>query len=159
MASLRIWRTAAAALLLVVLVTTATAATAGTTTPNRQPRAHYCKQVDAYRIRSCAKAILPTTPVGPQLAWVLDQFAGDAATLTEAEVRAHFSAEYFAVWGQQRSPEVLIGVLQGPSPSSVRSASLASPTRQGNGRRWRSCKTPRACELRSRSASPPPAQR
>jgi pimeloyl-ACP methyl ester carboxylesterase len=113
MASIRIWRTAAAALLLVVLVTTATAATAATTTPNRQPRAHYCKQVDAYRIRSCAKAILPTTPVGPQLAWVLDQFAGHAATLTEAEVRAHFSAEYFAVWGQQRSPEVLIGVLQG----------------------------------------------
>jgi hypothetical protein len=73
--------------LVVLLVSTATAAAA------RAPEeAHYCRLVDAYRIRSCATAILPSTPVGPQLAWVLAQFAGDATTLTEAEVRAHFSA-------------------------------------------------------------------
>ena len=58
MASLRTWRTAAAALLLVVLATTATTATAGATTPGHQ-QAHYCKQVDAYRIKTCATAILP----------------------------------------------------------------------------------------------------
>jgi pimeloyl-ACP methyl ester carboxylesterase len=106
MASLRTWRTVAAALLLVMLATTATATAAGTTTPD--PQAHYCKKVDAYRIKTCAKPILPATPVGRQLGWVLAQLAGEAATLTEAEVRAHFSAEYFAVWGEQRSPAVLV---------------------------------------------------
>jgi pimeloyl-ACP methyl ester carboxylesterase len=108
MASLRTWRTVAGALLvLVVLATTSTTATAEATTPGHQ-HARYCKQVDAYRITSCAKAILPTTPVGRQLRWVLAQLAGEAATLTEAEVRTHFSAEYFAVWGEQRSPSVLV---------------------------------------------------
>jgi pimeloyl-ACP methyl ester carboxylesterase len=106
MASLRTWRTVAAALLLVMLATTATATAAGTTTPD--PQAHYCKQVDAYRLKTCATPILPATPVGRQLGWVLAQLAGEAATLTEAEVRAHFSAEYFAVWGEQRSPAVLV---------------------------------------------------
>jgi hypothetical protein len=76
--------------------------------PGHQPRAHYCKQVDAYRLKTCAKALLPAGPLGRQLAWVLAQLAGDAATLTEAEVRVHFSAEYFAVWGEQRSPAVLV---------------------------------------------------
>ena len=106
---IRPWRTAVAGLLVVLVVSTATAAAA--TAP--EDTAHYCRLVDAYRIRSCATAILPSTPVGPQLAWVLAQFAGDATTLTEAEVRAHFSAEYFTVWGEQRSPEVLIGAMQG----------------------------------------------
>jgi pimeloyl-ACP methyl ester carboxylesterase len=106
MASLRTWSTVAAALLLMMLATTATATAAGTTTPD--PQAHYCKKVDAYRIKTCAKPILPATPVGRQLGWVLAQLAGEAATLTEAEVRAHFSAEYFAVWGEQRSPAVLV---------------------------------------------------
>jgi pimeloyl-ACP methyl ester carboxylesterase len=39
---------------------------------------------------------------------VLAQLAGDAGTLTEAEVRAHFSAEFFAVWEEERSPAVLV---------------------------------------------------
>ena len=106
---IRPWRTAVAGLLVVLVVSTATAAAA--TAP--EDTAHHCRLVDAYRIRSCATAILPSTPVGPQLAWVLAQFAGDATTLTEAEVRAHFSAEYFTVWGEQRSPEVLIGAMRG----------------------------------------------
>jgi pimeloyl-ACP methyl ester carboxylesterase len=112
MRSLRTWRTVAAAMLLVILATTATTATAGTTTPGHQPRARYCKQVDAYRIKTCAKALLPAGPLGRQLQWVLAQLAGEAATLTEAEVRAHFSAEYFAVWGEQRSPAVLVEAFQ-----------------------------------------------
>jgi pimeloyl-ACP methyl ester carboxylesterase len=108
MRPLRTWRTVAAAMLLVILATTATTATAGTTTPGHQPRARYCKQVDAYRLKTCAKAILPDSLLGRQLQWVLAQLAGEAATLTEAEVRTHFSAEYFAVWGEQRSPSVLV---------------------------------------------------
>jgi pimeloyl-ACP methyl ester carboxylesterase len=81
--------------------TLAAAGPAGTATAGgsktREQRAHYCKQVDAYRIKSCARAILPATPVGRQLGWVLAQLAGAAATLTEAEVRAHFSAEYLTI--------------------------------------------------------------
>ena len=107
MRPLRTWRTVAAALLLVVLATTSTTAAASARIPGHQ-EAHYCEQVDAYRLKTCAKALLPAGPLGRQLQWVLAQLAGEAATLTEAEVRAHFSAEYFAVWGEQRSPAVLV---------------------------------------------------
>ena len=58
MASLRTWRTVATAMLLVVLATTATAAAAGATTPAPQ-QAHYCKRVDAYRIKTCATSHPP----------------------------------------------------------------------------------------------------
>jgi pimeloyl-ACP methyl ester carboxylesterase len=105
--SLRTWRTAVATLLLVALATTSTTAAASARTPGHQ-QAHYCKQVDAYRLKTCAKALLPAGPLGRQLQWVLAQLAGEATTLTEAEVRTHFSAEYFAVWGEQRSPSVLV---------------------------------------------------
>jgi pimeloyl-ACP methyl ester carboxylesterase len=107
MRPLRTWRTVAAALLLVALATTSTTAAASARIPGHQ-EAHYCKQVDAYRLKTCAKALLPAGPLGRQLQWVLAQLGGEAATLTEAEVRAHFSAEYFAVWGEQRSPSVLV---------------------------------------------------
>jgi pimeloyl-ACP methyl ester carboxylesterase len=107
MRPLRTWRTVAAALLLVALATTSTTAAASGRIPGHQ-EAHYCKQVDAYRLKTCAKALLPAGPLGRQLQWVLAQLGGEAATLTEAEVRAHFSAEYFAVWGEQRSPSVLV---------------------------------------------------
>jgi pimeloyl-ACP methyl ester carboxylesterase len=111
MRPLRTWRTVAAALLLVALATTSTTAAARTRIPGHQ-QAHYCKQVDAYRLKTCAKALLPAGPLGRQLQWVLAQLAGEAATLTEAEVRAHFSAEYFAVWGEQRSPAVLVAAFR-----------------------------------------------
>jgi pimeloyl-ACP methyl ester carboxylesterase len=104
MASLRTWRTAAATLLLVALATTSTTAAAGARTPGHQ-QAHYCKQVDAYRLRTCAEALLPAGPLGRQLRWELAQLAGEAATLTEAEVRAHFSAEFLTV---MMPPEVVI---------------------------------------------------
>jgi pimeloyl-ACP methyl ester carboxylesterase len=112
MPSLRTWRTVTAALLLVVLAATATTATAGATTSGHQERAHYCRKVDAYRLKTCARPILPATPVGRQLGWVLAQLAGAAATLTEAEVRAHFLSEYFAVWGDERSPEALVALFR-----------------------------------------------
>jgi pimeloyl-ACP methyl ester carboxylesterase len=96
MASLRTWRTAAATLLLVALATTSTTAAASTRTPGNQ-QAHYCKQVDAYRIKTCAKALLPAGPLGRQLRWELAQLTGEAPTLTEAEVRAHVSAQFLTV--------------------------------------------------------------
>ena len=109
MASLRTWRMVTAALLLVALATTATTATAGATTSGHQEHAHYCKQVDAYRIKTCAKALLPAGPLGRQLRWELAQLAGEATTLTEAEVRAHVSAEFLTV---MMPPEVVIQFFQ-----------------------------------------------
>jgi pimeloyl-ACP methyl ester carboxylesterase len=88
---------------------------AGTATANstsRNHQAHYCKQVDAYRIKTCAKALLPASPLGRQLRWVLAQLAGEATTLTQAEVRAHFSAQFFAVWREEWSPAVLVAAFQ-----------------------------------------------
>ena len=107
MTSIRTWRTAVAGLLLVALATTGTAAAAGSQATDN--RAHYCKRVDAYRIKTCAKALLPAGPLGRQLRWELAQLAGEAATLTEAEVRAHFSAEFLTV---VMPPEVVIQFFQ-----------------------------------------------
>jgi pimeloyl-ACP methyl ester carboxylesterase len=84
-----------AGMLVAATITTGTAATAGSRTTDQQ--AHYCKQVDAYRIKTCAKPVLPATPVGRQLRWVLAQLAGEAASLTEAEVRAHVSGEFLTI--------------------------------------------------------------
>jgi hypothetical protein len=109
MASLRTWRTVTVALLLlVVLASTATTTTAGATTPSHQ-QAHYCKQVDAYRLKTCATAMLPAGPLGQQLRWELDQLAGEAATLTEAEVQAHVSPEFLTV---MFPPKVVIQFFQ-----------------------------------------------
>jgi hypothetical protein len=105
MKPIRTWRAAIAGLLLVALATTGTAAAAEAPADT----AHYCKQVDAYRIKTCARAILPATPVGRQLQWVLAQLAGEAATLTKAEVRAHVSAEFLTV---VFPPEVVIQFFQ-----------------------------------------------
>jgi pimeloyl-ACP methyl ester carboxylesterase len=104
MASIRTWRMVAGALLLlVVLATAGTPAVAGEKASGH--RAHYCKRVDAYRIKTCATALLPAGPLGRQLRWELAQLAGEAATLTEAEVQAHFSAEFLTV---MYPPEVVV---------------------------------------------------
>jgi pimeloyl-ACP methyl ester carboxylesterase len=86
-------------------------ATAGSSA-TRNHQVHYCKRVDAYRIKTCARALLPASPVGGQLRWVLAQLAGEATTLTQAEVQAHFSAEFFAVWGEELSPAALVAAFQ-----------------------------------------------
>jgi pimeloyl-ACP methyl ester carboxylesterase len=105
------WKVAVAALLLAGCASTGTAPTIAAADPQPpDPQAHYCKDVDAYRIQSCARAILPTTPLGQQLQWVLDQLGGDATSLTEAEVREHVSAEFLTV---VMPPEAVIGALQG----------------------------------------------
>jgi pimeloyl-ACP methyl ester carboxylesterase len=102
--------------LLLIGALLASAIPAGTATAGnsatRNDQAHYCKQVDAYRIKTCAEALLPASPLGRQLAWVLAQLAGEATTLTEAEVQAHFSAEFFAVWGEELSPAALVAAFQ-----------------------------------------------
>ena len=96
--------------LVAATVPAGTATAASSTT--RTNRAHYCKQVNAYRIKTCAQTLLPASPLGHQLRWVLDQLAGEADTLTEAEVQAHFSGEFFAVWGEQWSPAALVAAFQ-----------------------------------------------
>jgi hypothetical protein len=147
----RTWRTVTVALLLMVLATTATTATAGATTSDHQERAHYCKRVDAYRIKTCANAILPDSPLGRQLQWVLAQLTGEAATLTEAEVRAHFSAEFLTI---VIPPEGVIGALQGTIAEIGTMRFVGLPTPHGPARRRPWSRAPRACEERCRSASP-----
>jgi pimeloyl-ACP methyl ester carboxylesterase len=94
-------------IVLAAAIPAGTATAASSNTPDNQ--AHYCKRVDAYRIKTCAKALLPAGPLGRQLHWVLAQLAGDAATLTEAEIRGHFSAEFLTVVAP---PEEVIGVFR-----------------------------------------------
>ena len=103
MTTRRTWRTVAAVLLVAVVAGTGTAAQAD------GDQVRYCRTVDAYRIQSCARAVLPTTPVGRQLGWVLAQLGGEAAGLTEAEVRQHVSAEFLTV---VMSAQEVIGALQ-----------------------------------------------
>ena len=104
----RTWQIVVAVLLAVGASAGATAAVAASD-QGGDHQAHYCQNVDAYRIKTCAKAILPAGPLGRQLRWELAQLAGEAATLTEAEVQAHFSAEFLTV---VIPPEVVIRVFQ-----------------------------------------------
>jgi pimeloyl-ACP methyl ester carboxylesterase len=105
------WKVAVAALLLAGCASSnAAEVTAAADSKPSDPQIHYCKKVDAYRIHSCATAILPATGLGRQLAWVLDQLGGDAATLTETEVREHVSAEFLTL---VMPPQAVIGALQG----------------------------------------------
>src|SRR5688500_12648373 len=103
----RRWRTVAAVLVAAVVAGAGT--TTATASQGSDPQIRYCKNVNAYRIHSCATAILPATGLGRQLAWVLDQLAGGAATLTETEVRQHLSAEFLTL---VMPPEAVIGALQ-----------------------------------------------
>jgi hypothetical protein len=61
------------ALLLAGILAAATvnAGAAGASPKAPHDRAHYCGNVDAYRIRSCAQRVIPDSPVGRQLRWVL----------------------------------------------------------------------------------------
>ena len=43
-------------------------------------------------------AVLPATPVGDQLAWVLAQLNGGAATLTEADIKARFAPAFLVTF-------------------------------------------------------------
>ena len=43
-----------------------------------------------------ATPVMPSTPVGEQLAWVLDQLNGGAASLTEADIEARFDPSFLA---------------------------------------------------------------
>jgi pimeloyl-ACP methyl ester carboxylesterase len=84
-------------------------ATAASSNTSDHPQAHYCKRVDAYRIKTCATALLPAGPLGRQLHWVLAQLAAGAPTLTEAEIRTHFSAEFLTMVA---TPEEVIEVVR-----------------------------------------------
>jgi len=69
--------------------------------------AGYCPGRDAYEVVACrAEPRLPDSPVAGQLGWIRRQLAGDAATLTERQVRAHFSRGMLAGFGTS-APEVV----------------------------------------------------
>jgi pimeloyl-ACP methyl ester carboxylesterase len=84
----------AAAAVLVPVGAAAASAQPAAAPPSAAPpaAAHYCPRYDAYELRDCAPVHrLPPGPLGRQLAWVLDNLAGGAATLTVEEVRAHLT--------------------------------------------------------------------
>jgi pimeloyl-ACP methyl ester carboxylesterase len=88
---------AAAAMLAPLGAAAAASASAQPAAPPRSAAplsaAHYCARYDAYELRDCAPLHrLPPGPLGRQLAWVLDNLAGGAATLTLDQVRAHLTA-------------------------------------------------------------------
>ena len=83
----------AAATAAAVLVPVGAAAASAEPSAEQRSAAHYCARYDAYELRDCAPAHrLPPGPLGRQLAWVLDNLVGGAATLTVDEVRAHLTA-------------------------------------------------------------------
>jgi pimeloyl-ACP methyl ester carboxylesterase len=71
----------------------------------------YCPERDAYEITDCAdEPRVPAGPLGEQLQWMLDQLAGDAATVTAAEVREHFTERFLTFPGQ--TPRVIRSALR-----------------------------------------------
>jgi pimeloyl-ACP methyl ester carboxylesterase len=72
--------------------------------------ARYCPSRDAYETNACgAPPRLPHAPVSGQLSWVRRQLAGDAATLSEEQVGAHFSPGMLAGRGTS-APELVIAM-------------------------------------------------
>jgi pimeloyl-ACP methyl ester carboxylesterase len=53
---------------------------------------------DATPVTASPTAEMPATPVGDQLAWVLAQLNGDAATLTEAELTVRFAPAFLSAF-------------------------------------------------------------
>jgi pimeloyl-ACP methyl ester carboxylesterase len=85
----------------VVLSTATTLATvsaqASPISDNPQHHASYCPRRDAYEVSGClGRPRLPSSPVTPQLHWMLRQLSGDAATVTADEVRRHFTKPLLA---------------------------------------------------------------
>jgi hypothetical protein len=119
----RMWRKVASGALVAALASVG--ATAASAAQGGDQGARSCRNVDAYRIRSCATATLPATGLGRQLGWVLEQLAGGATTLTEAEVREHLSAEFLTV---VMPPEAVIGALQGTLAGTTARCRLLLPT-------------------------------
>jgi pimeloyl-ACP methyl ester carboxylesterase len=92
-------------------------------------RAGYCPRYDAYEVKDCQPGHrLPDSPVGRQLRWVLDQLAGDAATLTIAQVRARLSPGLQQVWPAEQVLEQLQTDLADRGP--LRFVGFAYPPRQ-----------------------------
>ncbi len=104
-------------------------AASAATGPGAQERAGYCPRYDAYELKDCRpRHQLPDSPVGRQLGWVLEQFAGGAATLTVAELRAHLSAGLEQVWPAEEVLAQMQGDLADRGP--LRFVGFAYPPRQ-----------------------------
>ncbi len=138
--SVRLALAAATAAAVLASVGVAVASAPAPAKQQRPSAAHYCTGYDAYELRDCAPVHrLPAGPLGRQLAWVLDNLGGGAATLTVDEVRAHLTPglqqvqsaeETLAVFRStlaERGPLRLVGFSYPPRPEQalaiVRSAS------------------------------------
>jgi pimeloyl-ACP methyl ester carboxylesterase len=106
----------AAATAAAVLVPLGAAASAEPSAGQRSA-AHYCARYDAYELRDCSPAPqLPPGPLGQQLAWVLDNLAGAAATLTVDEVRAHLTVGLQQVQPAEKTLEAFRSTLAEKGP-------------------------------------------
>lgn len=96
-----------------------------------RPTSRYCADRDAYEIQPCAAApLLPATPVGGQLRWILRQLGGGAATLTDTQIKQHFSPEYLhSVLPSGQVVQVLQQTAAQAAPG-VTLAGYASPPRR-----------------------------
>lgn len=111
----------------------------------------YCANRDAYEVTDCARPPgLPAAPFARQLDWVLDQLAGDAATVTVADVREHFSADLLALPGM--SAEDIVGALKNTLAEFGPMRFGGSPTRPAGTRRSPSSRPGPGSVRRSRSA-------
>jgi len=78
-------------------------------TPGVHGTAVYCARYDAYELHDCGPHHrLPSGSLGQQLAWVFEQLAGGAATLTVEEIRTHLTTGLQAVF----PAEDLLGALR-----------------------------------------------
>ncbi len=71
---------------------------ASTATPTPAPTATYCPALDAYEVTPCgAQPALPASgPIAPALDWALRQLAGEASSVTSADVSRHVAAGMLA---------------------------------------------------------------
>jgi hypothetical protein len=76
---------------------------------------------------------------------LLAQLAGEAATLTEAAVRAHFSAAYSAVWGTNGPPAVLVAAFRQTIAELGTVRFVGFAFHHEPARRWRWSRARRVC--------------
>jgi hypothetical protein len=115
--SVRLALAAAAAAAVLASVGVAVASAPAPAKQQRPSAAHYCTGYGAYELRDCAPVHrLPAGPLGRQLAWVLDNLGGGAATLTVDEVRAHLTPGL----QQVQSAEETAGAGTGDRPVRLR---------------------------------------
>jgi len=104
------------ALALTAMLSGAALPDAAAATPSEQdPR--YCPASDSYQVGPCDSApLLPATPVGRQLGWLLPHLAEDAGNLTAGTIAAHTDPELLRYLPADRILAILQGTIAETGP-------------------------------------------